>query len=66
MRFMRQHELQRLNEERRDAQQHFPLGQRFTDETKFVLLQIAQAAVNELGRPLRGVCCEVVFFHEKH
>ena len=65
MRLMRQDKLQRFDQMRRDAQQHFAFCERFADQTKFVLLQVAQATVNEFGRPLRRVCSKIVFFDEK-
>ena len=66
MGLMRQHKLQRFNQMRRNAQQHFALRERFAHEPKFVMLKVAQSAVDELGRPLRGVRREVVLFNEQH
>jgi hypothetical protein len=51
MRLVRQHELQRRDDMRRGAQQHFALGQRLGHQPEFVVLEIAQAAVDQLGAP---------------
>ena len=45
-----QHEAQWPNDMRRGPQQDFALTERFTDEAKCIVLEIAQPAVNELGR----------------
>src|SRR6185436_13009428 len=66
MRFVRQHELQRLDDVRRQLKQYLALGQRFGDQAKFVVLEIAQAAVDQLGAPRRGVRTKVVLFHQQH
>ena len=66
MRLMRQHKLQWLDQMRRNAEQHFTLGQRFANEAEFVVFKVAQPAVNELGRPLRRVRRKIVFFNEQH
>ena len=66
MRFMRQHKLQRLDQMWRNAKQDFTLSQSFADKAEFVMFEVAQTAVNELGRPLRSVRSEVVFFDEQH
>ena len=63
---MRQHEGERLDEMRRDAQHHLALGERFGDETKLVVLEVAQSAVDELGAPLRRRGREVVLLDEEH
>ena len=56
---MRQDEPHRPDDVRRRAEQDLALDQRLADEAKFVIFQIAQAAVNELarpgGRPLREI-----------
>ena len=47
---VRQHEAQRPDDVRGDGPQPLALGQRFTDQRKFVMFKIAQAAVDQLGR----------------
>ena len=46
---VRQHEAQRPDDVRRGAQQHFALRQRFPHQAELVILQIAQAAMDQLG-----------------
>ena len=53
MRLVRQHERQRLDDVRRLPEHDLALGERFTDQPELVLLEIAQAAVDELRAPLR-------------
>ena len=50
----------------RCAQQDLALGERFRDQAKFVVLEVAQATVNQFGAPRRSVRCEVVSFREQH
>src|SRR5712692_2730856 len=66
MRLVRQDELQRRNDVRRSAQQDLTLGERFGDQPEFVVFEVAQPAVNELGAPRRGMRREVVFLDEQH
>ena len=63
---MRQHELQRLDDVRREPEQHLALGQRLGDQAELVVLQIAQAAVDQLGAPRRGVRGEIVLLDQQH
>ena len=49
VRHMRQHEAQRPRDMRRDPQQRFALVQRIAHETNIAVLEIAQAAVNQLA-----------------
>ena len=46
---MRQDEAHRADDVRRDLREYLALGQRLVDEPELVMLEIAQAAVNELG-----------------
>ena len=48
---MRQDQPQRVHEMRREPQQHFSLGQRFAHQAEFVIFEIAQPAMDQLGRP---------------
>src|SRR6185437_9987220 len=66
VRLVRQHEHQRLDDVRRGAQQHLALGKRFRDEAKLVMLEVAQAAVDQLGARRRRVRGEIVLFDEQH
>ena len=47
---MRQHKAQRPDNVWRDAQQDFTFNQRFTYQAEFVMFQIAQATMDQLGR----------------
>ncbi len=60
----RQHETQRPDQMRRRAQQHFAFAQRLAHQAKFVMLEITQAAVNELGRRRRGTGGEIVLLDQ--
>jgi hypothetical protein len=51
---------------RGDAQQHLALRERLGDEAELVVLEVAQAAVDELGRPRRGGAGEVGLLREQH
>src|SRR6266498_373236 len=66
MRLVRQDELQRCNDVRRSAQQDLALGERFGDQPEFVIFEVAQSAVNELGAPRRGMRGEVILLDEQH
>ena len=48
-RCVRHHEAHRPHEMRRGAQQHLALGERLRDEPELELLEVAQAAVDELA-----------------
>ncbi len=61
---VRHDETRRPDQMRRDPQEHLALGERFGDQAKLVMLQIAQAAMNELRGPGRGGAREVVLLHE--
>ena len=47
---MRQDEAERLDDVRRRAEQDLALGERLVDEAEVVLLEIAQAAMDQFGR----------------
>ncbi|MNT71274.1 hypothetical protein D3C72_2097420 [compost metagenome] len=47
---------------RRHCPEHFALHQRFAHQTEFVMLEIAQAAVDKLGRAGRRAGGKVVHF----
>jgi hypothetical protein len=61
----RQHEAQRPDQMRRQAQQHLALAERRADEPQRAVFQIPQAAVNELGGCGRSAGGEIALF-EKH
>jgi hypothetical protein len=61
---MRQHEAQRPRDMRRHRPQHLALLQRLTHEAELVVLEIAQAAVDQLGRGRRGAGREVILLAE--
>ena len=63
---MRKQEQQRLDDVGRRTQQNLALGQRFGDQAKLVVLEIAQATVDQLGAPRRGVRGEIVLFRQQH
>jgi hypothetical protein len=63
---MRQHEAQRADDVRRHPQQHLALLQRLAHEAERVVLEIAQPAVNELGRGRRRAAGEVALLGEDH
>ncbi len=60
-----QNEPQRADDVRRHRHQHFALDQRLAHQAEFVMLEIAQAAVDELGGPGRGSGREVGLFGER-
>ena len=63
---VRQKETQRPNDVGRRRPQNFPLGQRLPDQTKLVIFQIAQTAVDELRRPGRGAAGEIAHLAQDH
>src|SRR5450759_4585462 len=65
MRLVRQHELQWRDDMRRGAEKHFALGQGFGHEPKLIVLEIAQAAVDQLRAPRRGMRGQIVFFDQQ-
>jgi hypothetical protein len=59
---LRHQEAQRADDVRRALEQHFALGQRLAHEAEMVLLQIAQAAMDQLAGRGRRVLGQVVLF----
>src|SRR5712671_1641188 len=62
----RQHEPHRPHQMRRHPQHHLTLGEGFAHQPKPIVLQIPQAAVDELGRGRRRAGREVVLLNEQH
>ena len=65
-RVVRHHEAQRPHDVRRTAQQPLALGQRLAHEAELVVLEVAQATVDELGARRRGVRRQVVLLAQQH
>jgi hypothetical protein len=65
-RVVRQHEAQRPHDVRRVAQQDFALLQGLAHQAELVVLQVAQAAVDQLGGGRGRVRCQVVFFAQHY
>ncbi|MNP05087.1 hypothetical protein D3C76_970300 [compost metagenome] len=61
-----QYETHRLDDMRGLGQQHFALGKGFAHQAKFVMLQVAQAAVDQLAAGRRGMLSQVVLFAQEH
>ena len=61
---MGQDEAQRLDQMGRGAPQHLALDQRLVDEAELVILEIAQAAVDQFGRPRGGAARQIVHLAE--
>ncbi len=55
-----------VNQVRGDLQQHLPLLQGFPHQTNLARLEVAQAAVDHLGRLAAGACGEVPLLQEGH
>ncbi|CCE05018.1 hypothetical protein BRAS3843_1250017 [Bradyrhizobium sp. STM 3843] len=66
LRRMRQHKTHRPDDMRRGGKQHLALNQGLTDQAEFVILKIAQPAVNELARARRGAFGKVVLLAEQY
>src|SRR5882672_6356530 len=66
VRLVRQHELERPDDVGRDAEQRLALGERFGDEAELEVLQVPQAAVDQLGRGRRGRRGEVALLDQEH
>ena len=62
---MRQHEAHRPDQVRRHPQQDLALGQRLAHEAEPAVLEIAQAAVDELGGGGRGAGGEIVLLDQE-
>ncbi len=65
-RIVRDQEAQRPDDVRRIPQQHLALGERLAHQPELVVLQVAKAAVHQLGRRRRGVRAEVVLLDQQH
>ena len=63
---MRQHEAQRPDQVRGVAQQHLALGERLVHEPQRALLEVAQAAVDQLGRGRGSRRGEIVLLEQQH
>src|SRR5664279_1689871 len=61
----RDHEIQRLDQVRRSAQQGLALREAFEHEADLVLLEIAESPMDELGRRRRGPRTEVPFVDQR-
>ena len=57
---IRQHETHRMDDMGCIGPQHLALHQRLTHQPEFIMFQIAQAAMNELGGARRGAACQIV------
>ncbi|MNJ71260.1 hypothetical protein D3C77_677810 [compost metagenome] len=66
MRLVRQHEAHRLDDMRRLGQQHFAFCQRFAHQAELVVLQIAQATVDQLAAGRGGMAGQVVLLAEQY
>ena len=63
---VRQHEAQRPDDVRGGRDEDLALAQRLAHEPEVVVLEVAQAAVDELGAAGRGVGREVVLLAQQH
>ena len=63
---MRKDEAQRLDDVRRHPPQHLALDQRLADQAKLIIFEVAQAAVDQLGRPGRRPAGQVVHFTKEN
>ena len=66
MRLMRQHELQRFDQMRRCLEQHFALMQGLAYQAEFIVFEVAQAAMDQLGAPLRGRRSKIALLDQQH
>src|SRR6187397_2636850 len=66
MRLVWKHEQQLLDDVWGCAQQHLALGERFADEPEFVVLEVAQSAVDQLRAPRRRMRSEIVLLDQQH
>ena len=62
---VRQHEAHRPDDVRRHSPQHLALHQRFAHQAELVVFEIAQAAMDQLGRAGRGAAGEIVHLGEE-
>ena len=63
---LRQHEAQRPDDVRRHRPQPLALDQRLTHQPYLAIFQIAQAAVDQLGRGGRGMAGQIVLLDQRH
>ena len=63
---VRQHETHRPDDVRRVLPQNLALHQRFAHQPELVIFEIAQAAMDELGRTGRGAAGEIVHLGEEN
>ena len=63
---MRQHEAHRPDQVRPRLHQPLALAKRMRHEAEVVIFQIAQPAMNQLGRSGRGMLRQVVALHQQH
>jgi hypothetical protein len=59
-----QHEAHRPDDMRRVAPQHLALHQRFAHQPKFIIFEVAQPAMDQLGRPGRGAARQILHFRQ--
>ena len=64
--FMRQDEFEAVDQVRRRLQQPLALVKRLRDQAEIVIFEIAQAAVNQLGRFRRRLTGEIALVDEQH
>src|SRR3954447_9323809 len=63
---VRQNETQRANDMGRDLPEDLALDQRLADQPEFVVFEIAQPAMHELGRPGRRPARQVIHFTQEN
>ena len=63
---MRQHKAQGPDDMRRDTQQDFAFNQCFPHQAEFVMFQIAQATMDQLGGIGRSAAAEIALFEQHH
>ena len=51
---------------RRDGQQHLALGQRLSHQTKFIIFEVAQSAVDQLAAGRGGCAGKIVLLDKQH
>src|SRR6185437_7729741 len=62
---VRQDKAQRPDDVRRNVQQSFTLGQRFTHEAEFQVLEISKATVDQLGAGRGGEAREIALLDQQ-
>ena len=61
-----QDETERPDDMRRDLPENFAFDQRLANQPELIIFQIAQPAVNELGRPRRCAARQIIHFTEEN